>query len=349
MGVVMFVSAMVVAAFVGQLLGQPLRALAAAATRLTSGDLRGKSLVPAEDELWALSAAFTLLQRQMTEILGELKGAAMQLSTAAEQMLAMTSKSQTGFNRQVAAVHETSATTEELARVATEIASSASSVARIAEQTLSAATHGQTTSKNFITSMGEMRTDSKAIATTVTALSQRVQQIGRIAEFINGVADKSDLLALNAELEGTKAGEVGLGFSLVAAEMRRMAENVIRSTREIDGLIGEVREATQAAVAVSEAGVKATDSGAQLAQKLSANLDSIFELAQKNALSVTAISSATGVQRTSSDQLSQSMTNVLEVTEHSVEAMRQLQESSTGLANLARDMRAVVESFQVES
>ena len=75
--------------------------------------------------------------------------------------------------------------------------------------------------------------------------NKRVQQIGKIVEFINGVADKSDLLALNAELEGTKAGEVGRGFSLVAAEMRRLAENVLESTKEIEGLIEEIREATQ--------------------------------------------------------------------------------------------------------
>ena len=92
-------------------------------------------------------------------------------------------------------------------------------------------------------------------------LNKRVQQIGKIVEFINGIADKSDLLALNAELEGTKAGDVGRGFSLVAAEMRRLAESVIESTREIERLIEEIRDATNAAVMATEAGVKATDAG----------------------------------------------------------------------------------------
>ncbi|MFP2902888.1 methyl-accepting chemotaxis protein, partial [Corallococcus sp. 4LFB] len=68
--------------------------------------------------------------------------------------------------------------------------------------------------------MSRMRQDNQAIGSAVARLNKRVQQIGKIVEFINGVADKSDLLALNAELEGTKAGEVGRGFSLVAAEMR---------------------------------------------------------------------------------------------------------------------------------
>ena len=85
-------------------------------------------------------------------------------------------------------------------------------------------------------------------------LNKRVQQIGKVVEFINEIADKSDLLALNAELEGTKAGEVGRGFSLVAAEMRRLAENVITSTRAIEQLIEEIRDATNAAVMATEAG-----------------------------------------------------------------------------------------------
>ena len=148
--------------------------------------------------------------------------------------------------------------------------------------------------------MGRMRQDNQAIAEAVDRLNKRVQQIGKIVEFINGVADKSDLLALNAELEGTKAGEVGRGFSLVAAEMRRLAENVLESTKEIEGLIEEIREATaRRGRRPPRAGVRATAAGTALAQPgHPRRLEQIVDLAGQTSDAVRAISLATQQQQT---------------------------------------------------
>src|SRR5262249_57290846 len=129
---------------------------------------------------------------------------------------------------------------------------------------LEATRAGRLKADAFAESMGRMRSDNQRIADSVVRLNKRVQQIGKIVDFINEIADKSDLLALNAELEGTKAGDVGRGFSLVAAEMRRLAENVIRSTRTIEQLIEEIRDATHAAVMATEAGLKTTEAGTLL-------------------------------------------------------------------------------------
>ncbi len=281
----------------GSALVDPMQRIAEASARVARGELSRTPLVPAEDEVWAASAAFTSMHRQLGDAVGQLKRASLKIASTTQQMSATSSKHGDGALAQASALAETSATTEELARSARQIAENAQDVAQMAQQTLYAAQGGMRSADAFLLSMDKMREGNQAIADSVVRLNKRVQQIGKIVEFINGIADKSDLLALNAELEGTKAGEVGRGFSLVAAEMRRLAESVMRSTREIARLIEEIRDATNAAVMATEAGVKATDRGSTLAQKVTESLKVILDFAAQTTDAARSISLATQQQQ----------------------------------------------------
>ncbi len=333
----------------GTALSEPLRVITEDATRIAHGELRPPRVVPAEDEVWAASAAFTQMQAQLNQALIQLRRAGLQISTTTEQLLATSAEQESGADEQASSLNETSATTEELARSAQQIAGNAESVSAIAETTFSAAQSGQRGAAAFLTAMQRMKGDTQAIADAVVRLNKRVQQIGKIVEFINEIADKSDLLALNAELEGTKAGEVGRGFSLVAAEMRRLAENVIRSTRAIEQLIEEIRDATHAAVMATEAGLKTTESGTVLAAQVDESLGLILELARQTSHAVRSISLATQQQQTGTDQLAAAMGDILRVTEQNAVATKQMVAANSDLSSLARDLKSVVERFRVES
>jgi len=343
-----FLLAVATAYVTGTALGQPMREIAEEATRIAKGDLANPRPIPSEDEVWAVAAAFSAMQAHLTQVLTELKRAGVQVGTTTESIVATSARYEAGAAEQAAALNETSATTEELARSARQIAENAGSVSEIAHKTLSAAEGGQESAEAFSHSMTRMRQDNQAIADSVVKLNKRVQQIGKIVEFINGVANKSDLLALNAELEGTKAGEVGRGFSLVAAEMRRLAENIIESTKEIEGLIEEIREATSAAVVATGAGVKATDSGSALAQQVSESLKEIVQLAGQTSDAVRSISLATQQQQTGTDQLAEAMADILRVTQQSLAATKQVTSANVDLSSLAKDLKAVVERFRIE-
>ncbi|MBU8900742.1 methyl-accepting chemotaxis protein [Corallococcus sp. H22C18031201] len=331
----------------GTLLGRPMRALSSEARRIAEGDLASPRLVPAEDEVWDVSAAFTTMRAHLADVLAQLQRAGAQISATTEEILATSNRHELGATEQASSLDQTSATTEELARSARQIAENASSVAEIAQRTLTAAEAGHGGAASFLGSMDRMRQDNQAIALAVVRLNKRVQQIGKIVEFINGVADKSDLLALNAELEGTKAGEVGRGFSLVAAEMRRLAENVLESTKEIEGLIEEVREASAAAVSATEGGVRAVETGTSLARQVSESLLQIVDLAGRTSDAVRSISLATQQQQTGTDQLADSMADILRITQQSLNASRQVGNANGDLLVLARDLREVVERFQI--
>ncbi|MFY2562299.1 methyl-accepting chemotaxis protein [Corallococcus terminator] len=331
----------------GTLLGRPLRELSSEARRIAEGDLASPRVVPAEDEIWDVSAAFTTMRAHLADVMSQLQRAGAQISATTEEILTTSGRYEMGASEQASSLDQTSATTEELARSARQIAENAGSVAQIAQRTLGAAQQGQRSAESFLGSMERMKQDNAAIASAVVRLNKRVQQIGKIVEFINGVADKSDLLALNAELEGTKAAEVGRGFSLVAAEMRRLAENVLESTKEIEGLIEEVREASAAAVSATEGGVRAVETGTTLAQQVSESLRQITKLAGKTSDAVRSISLATQQQQTGTDQLAETMADILRITQQSLNATKQVSTANTDLLVLARDLREVVERFQI--
>ncbi|QSQ14248.1 methyl-accepting chemotaxis protein [Myxococcus landrumensis] len=331
----------------GTVIAAPLRAITEDATRIAQGDLRPPRVIAAEDEVWAMSAAFAQMQAQLGQALIQLRRAGLQISTTTEQLVATSGEQESGADEQASSLNVTSATTEELARSAQQIAGNAESVSTIAESTFGAAQSGQRGAAAFLGAMQRMKQDNQAIADSVVRLNKRVQQIGKVVEFINEIADKSDLLALNAELEGTKAGEVGRGFSLVAAEMRRLAENVIRSTKAIEQLIEEIRDATHAAVMATEAGLKAMEAGTVLAAEVDESLSLILELARQTSHAVRSISLATQQQQTGTDQLAAAMGDILRVTEQNSAATKQMAVANADLSTLARDLKRVVERFHV--
>ena len=347
--VLVFGLALLAAYLGGTLLGRPIRDLGEEAHRIAEGNLSRPRLIPAEDEVGAVSAAFSTMRAHLADVLSQLRGAGVRIGSTTEEILATSTRYEAGAAEQASSLDQTSATTEELARSARQIAENAGSVADMAHKTLAAARGGQASAESFLETMNRMRHDNQAIAAAVARLNKRVQQIGKIVEFINGVADKSDLLALNAELEGTKAGEVGQGFSLVAAEMRRLAENVIESTKEIEGLIEEVRDASGAAVMATEGGVRATETGTALAQQVSESLRQIVELAGRTSDAVRAISLATQQQQSGTDLLAEAMADILRITQQSHNATKQVIGANGDLSTLSRDLRAVVERFQIES
>lgn len=332
----------------GSMVGGPLEALAGETKRLADGRYGAPRLVAGEYEAWAAAGAIAGLEAQLVALLGQLKHAAGAIG-GATTTLADGDGAGPRFALQRANLDATSATTQELARSAREIAGNAHRVSELAAATLAAARTGRDSADGFLAAMSQVREGNQAIADSVVRLNKRVQQVGRIIEFINGIADKSDLLALNAELEGNKAGEVGRGFSLVAAEMRRLAESVMQSTQEIGRLIDEIRDATNAAVMATEAGVKATDAGAALAQRVGEGLSRIVDDANQSSSAMQNISLATSQQQVGTDQLVEAMNDILRSTEASSVAAREMRDSHDQLVSLARDLEDTVVGFEVKS
>lgn len=347
-GVILAVS-LTVAWVAGAILSEPLLRIRAEALRIAEGKLTRPAIIPAEGELWSVSASFTRLQTQLAGVLGRLTHAGQAIEQTTRRMVGTSARYQAGAASQASSLDQTSATTEELARSARQIAQSASEVTRIAQETLQAAQFGKQSAGEFSDSIGRMHQDHTAIAQSVRRLSHRIQQIGAIVQSISGVADRSELLALNAELEGTKAGDTGRNFSLVAGEMRRLAENVIESTQEIGSLIDEISGATQAAVIAAESGLGATEEGRGLSKVVAERLEEIVALAGKTSDSVRTISLATQQQKAGTDQLAEAMSEILRTTQTTLAATGDVTSANGNLTTLAAALQDVVKRFELSS
>lgn len=313
------------------------------------GDLSGTLRLGVTDAaLTPLIAGIGQVMETLKKFVTEIREAALQLSTSSAEVLAAATQNESSTSAQASAIHETTATMEELKGASHQIAENAQMVAAIAEQTLSGARTGEGAIKAFMGSMEKVRHNAVEVDDAIAKLSKRVERIGTVVEVIDEIADRSDLLALNAALEGAKAGEAGRGFSIVAAEMRRLAENVMESTKEIKNLITEIREATHAAKEASDGNKRMAGEGEKLGGHAMTSVTGILTGIQETSDAARVIHLATQQQRTATEQVVQSMSEIEEVTRQAQTGSKQATGAAAELTKLAERLAELVKRFKVE-
>ena len=294
-----------------------------------------------------LADSFNRMVDNLGALASRIKEASLMLSTSSSEILASAKEQETGITQQAASITETMATMEELSVTSRQIADNAESVVSVAEETLQAAEEGRQTLIESRKGMDEIRQNTQSIADRILRLNEKSKEIGAIVEMIDEIADKTDLLALNAALEGTKAGEAGKGFSLVAAEMRRLAENVVEMTKEIRRTIREIQDATNSAVMTTESGLKTTEAGVGLMRQTEDSLERIFNRIKNTSEAARQISSATQQQRSGTEQVVSALEEVDKVSKEAIRGTRETTQSAAALAELSEELQKLVARFKV--
>jgi methyl-accepting chemotaxis protein len=279
---------------------------------------------------------------QMRTLTGRLSNAATGLTHASSDQAHVTSQ-QSAYAQQIAA------TFEELSRTAEMITRSTEVVEQAASRTADAVDNARNVVDEMVGGMTFIRRDAKEVAEAITRLNGDLVQVSRIAQVIKQVADRSDLLALNAALEGTKAGEVGRGFSVVAAEMRKLAENVAQSAKDIGRIVESVQRSSDAAVARANQGVASSDKGVAVAQKAVENFSQILELSKGTREAAQQIAIATRQQRESSNQAVDGARSVADLVKQGVDATRRTTEIASDLQVSVEALTAVTNKFKVDA
>lgn len=333
-----------IAAGIGGALGE----IAEEAHALSVGRLSARPPVAGEGDIALVGGALHEIKARFGGVVAQFHEAGAQISAAAAQLSEVTRRQDEAAQRQGASLAETNATTEELARTARQIAESAFEVASMAAQTLEQAEGAQAGASECARAVAQMQVDNRRVVEAARDLDLRVLQIGKVVKAIHGIVDRSDLLALSAELEGTQAGAAGTGFTQVAVEMRRLADNVLQSTREIEQLVEEIAEATTGAVAATRSGLEATLRAGGMVSAVSRELEEIVKLAGLTADAIRAISVATHHQQSGADRLAAAMAQVLEGSRESGEANRGVGAAHRELTVLASELGEVVSKVAVE-
>lgn len=329
-------------------------ALSAAFDAIARGDLRPQDEPPATNSLDGATAAsmsslhesLDAMRRALSSLVGGVQNTGEDLATAADGLQGTAQREAEASHSQAAAVTQTNATVRELAATAATIAQSAESVAGYAESTSQVSVSGREAVLDSIDGLERISDRVEAIAARTNRLGEVSDEIGMILDLIEDLSDETGLLALNAAIEAARAGEQGRGFAVVAEEIRKLADRSMTATRDIQNLVGEIREETHASIVATHSGTIEVESGRLAVQQVGAVLEQITEMAFQAARAAGEISSATAQQRSSSNQVADAMASVAETSSAYADTSRDTANAAAHLNVLAGSLRGTLGKFR---
>ncbi len=311
------------------------------------GEIGHKVQVVSQDEIGVLATSYNQLLDLIVYLIRQTQESSRRLQQSSNDILSATEQQASGSAEQAASISETTATMEELASTYRQIAENADQVVNMAEASLSNAESGQQAVMNTLTAMESIKTRTQQSATKILALGERSQQIGQVLAIINSIADQTKILALNAAIEAARAGEAGKGFSVVAIEIRKLAESVVESTGEISSIMTEIQAAANELVMSTEQELKQVQGGVDLAHVTGESLDQILEMVEQTTIAAKEISAATQQQKSATDQVVKAMREVAAVAQQTAAGSRQVADSAEQLSSMARESSQVGSAFQI--
>jgi len=290
--------------------------------------------------LLIVSAAGMIITRSLTSQIGT---AVQHMQSSSSELQVASNQQSMGSREQSTAMKEITTTMNELLVTSRQIAESAQRVAHIAEQTAIGARSGEQTVTKANDSIVGIKRQVDLIVTHMLDLGKKSQQIGGILEIINELAEQTNILAINATIEAAGAGENGKRFAVVADEIRKLADRVGGSTKEIRGLIDDIRAAVNTTVMTTEGGTKAVEAGAQQFSEVAIAFRQIVSLVSTTTEATREIELSTKQQSTAVSQVNIAVANVAQAArETEVSSIQRLQ-TATELSKLSRDLMRLIQ------
>lgn len=268
--------------------------------------------------------------------------------SSSAELQAAASQQASGAKEQATAMSEISTTITELLATSRQIAESAQRVAKVAEQTAQGADAGNDAVKAAHDSMTGIKNQVETIVNHMVDLGKKSQQIGGILELINEFAEQTNIVAINATIEASGAGENGRRFAAVGDEVRRLSDRVSGSAKEIRQLVQEIREAVNASVMATEAGAKTVDAGGERVMKLTELFDQIGQQVEITTEVAREIELSTKQQATAVEQVNVAISDVAQATRESEAGSSQTFQTASQLATLSRELVRLVQPAEPE-
>jgi methyl-accepting chemotaxis protein len=325
----------------------PLEEVVKSVRAACQGEIGRKVNIDSEDEIGVLASSYNQMLDLIVYLIRQTQESSRRLQQSANDILSATEQAASGAAEQAASISQTTATMEELASTYRQIAENADQVVSMAEASLGSAESGQQAVMNTLASMEEIKARTQSSANKILALGERSQQIGQVLAIINSIADQTKILALNAAIEAARAGEAGKGFSVVAVEIRKLAESVVDSTGEISTIMTEIQTAANELVMSTEAELKQVQSGVDLANVTGDSLEQILEVVEQTTVAAKEISAATQQQKSATDQVVKAMREVAAVAQQTAAGSRQVAGSAEALSSMARESSQVGSAFTI--
>jgi methyl-accepting chemotaxis protein len=326
---------------------RPLGDALVAVERIASGDLSQSLAVNRRDELGVLQQAVQRMGTTLRELIGAIRDGVGQIASAAQALSAVTEQASAGVNNQkvetdqvATAMHEMSATVQEVARNAAE----ASQAACNADGEAGA---GGRVVNQAVAQIELLAAEVSRSTVAMGRLQQESHRIGSVMDVIKSVAEQTNLLALNAAIEAARAGEAGRGFAVVADEVRGLAQRTQKSTEEIEGLVAGLQQGTQQVASIMNDSRELTDNTVVLTRQAGDSLGVITRAVSNIQSMNQQIAAAAEQQSAVAEEISRSVIRVRDISEQSATACDETAKSSLELAHLGNRLQILVSHFRV--
>ncbi|KMM86395.1 HAMP domain-containing protein [Pseudomonas lundensis] len=326
---------------------RPLRETLEVVERIAGGDLSHNLRVTRRDDLGVLQQGIARMGTTLRELIGGIRDGVTQIASAAEELSAVTEQTSAGVNSQkietdqvATAMHEMTATVQEVARNAedaSQAAAAADAEAREGDQVVNQA----------IDQIERLAVEVGRSTEAMAVLQQESDKIGSVMDVIKAVAEQTNLLALNAAIEAARAGEAGRGFAVVADEVRGLAQRTQKSTEEIQTLVAALQSGTQHVASVMNSSRSLTDSSVTLTRQAGTSLQGITRTVSNIQSMNQQIAAAAEQQSAVAEEISRSIINVRDVSEQTAAASDETAKSSIELARLGNQLQMMVSHFRI--
>lgn len=315
-------------------------------TYLADGDLTTTATVT-EDFTGAIADSINFTIDQLRILVSQINSTAQRVSLAAQETQGTALQLSEASEHQAQEIAGASAAVNEMAVTIDQVSSNAAESAAVAERSVSIANDGAEVVQNTIKGMENIREQIQETSKRIKRLGESSQEIGDIVSLINDIADQTNILALNAAIQASMAGDAGRGFAVVADEVQRLAERSSAATKQIEALVKTIQSDTNEAVISMEQTTSEVVRGARLAQDAGEALEQIETVSQELAELIQNISNAARQQASSAGHISNTMNVIQEITSQTSTGTTDTASSIGKLATMAQELRDSVAGFKL--
>jgi methyl-accepting chemotaxis protein len=275
-------------------------------------------------------------------IIGPVNRTVEQLTSVSAEILAGTTQQAAGMREHSSAVTETVTTVDEVLQTSEQAAQRAQAVAESSQRAAQAGHVGRKAVEDSVTAMGTVREQTGSIAESILTLAEQAQAIGEIIATVNDIAEQTNVLSLNAAIEASRAGEHGKGFSVVAGEVKALADQSKKATAQVRQILGEIQKATNAAVMVTEQGSKSVNDAIKTVNDAGSTIRTLADIITEAVQAAAQIAASSAQQATGMRQIHQAMQNINQVSVQNLAATNQSEQAAKHLSVVGASLKKLV-------
>lgn len=346
LGLLITIVGMLVARVISAHVVDPIGKLTVAARIVKDGDFTQKIEVGSRDEIGDLAQVFAELVDRLREIPESLRESVELLSASVENLSMSAVEQSTMIASQAAALHEMQATVNEIKQTSRTAADKAAGVVRVAQRAEELDRVGGAAIESTLKGLADVHGEVGSIAEQIGQLAERARQIGNITETVKDLADQSNMLALNAAIEAVRSGEHGKGFTVVAREIRSLADQSIQATNHARSILGEVGNAIRLTVTRTDTGMQKMEAGLVQARASGESLRELSEIVRDNFAAVRQIGAVVSQQNAGVAQMSGAVGDLSKMMDGIVERIDATNRAVADLRVATRKVTELVQRFR---